>query len=193
MDRLSLNLVRVGQAIRALMLREARDTHLTPVQIQTLLFVRHTKSFATSISRQALQLGASHASTVGVVDGLVAHGYLERSASSKDRRVTLLRLTPQGEEVCDHLGDWRRPLDELVGQLSSADRQHLERGLAGLLTHFERAGIAPAGAPCDGCRYLARPEAGASSELPYYCNLLQEGISAAEATKDCPDFSPSVA
>jgi DNA-binding MarR family transcriptional regulator len=192
MDRLSLNLVRVGQAIRALMLREARDTHLTPVQIQTLLFVRHTKSFATSISRLALQLGASHASTVGVVDGLVAHGYLERSASSKDRRVTLLRLTPQGEEVCDQLGGWRRPLDELVGQLSSEDRQHLEHGLAGLLAHFERAGIAPAGAPCDGCRHLARPEA-AAADLPYYCNLLQEGISAAEATKNCPDFSPSVA
>lgn len=192
MDRLSLNLVRVGQAIRALMLREARDTRLTPVQIQTLLFVRHTKSFATSISRLALQLGASHASTVGVVDGLVAHGYLERSPSSKDRRVTLLRLTPQGEEVCEHLGGWRRPLDELVSELSSADRQHLERGLAELLTRFERAGIAPAGAPCDGCRHFARTEAG-GADLPYYCTLLQEGISATEATKDCPEFSPSVA
>ena len=192
MDRLSLNLVRVGQAIRALMLREARDTRLTPVQIQTLLFVRHTKSFATSISRLALQLGASHASTVGVVDGLVAHGYLERSASSKDRRVTLLRLTPQGREVCDRLGGWQRPLDELLGQLPEVERRQLERGLAALLAHFERAGIAPAGAPCEGCRHFTRAEVGAT-DLPYYCQLLQEGISAAEATKDCPEFSPSVA
>src|SRR5690242_14042147 len=106
MDRLGLKLIRVGQALRAMMLREARETHLTPVQIQTLLFVHHTKSFATSVSRLALHLGASHASTVGVVDGLVAHGMLERSPSSKDRRVTLLRLTPEGEELCAHLGDW---------------------------------------------------------------------------------------
>ena len=192
MDRLSLMLARVGQAIRALMLREARDTHLTPVQMQSLLFVRHTKSFATSISRLALQLGASHASTVGVVDGLVAHGYLERSASAKDRRVTLLRLTPRGEEFCDRLGGWRRPLDELVGQLSSDDRYHLERGLTELLASFERAGIAPAGAPCEGCRYFARAAA-PTATMPHYCNLLQEGISEAEAVKDCPDFSPSVA
>ena len=143
MDRLSLMLARAGQAIRALMLREARDTHLTPVQLQTLLFVRHTKSFATSISRLALQLGASHASTVGVVDGLVAHGYLER-------------------------------------------------GLTELLASFERAGIAPAGAPCEGCRYFARA-ATPTATMPHYCNLLQEGISEAEAVKDCPDFSPSVA
>lgn len=192
MDRLGLKLVRVGQALRAMMLREARETHLTPVQIQTLLFVHHTKSFATSVSRLALHLGASHASTVGVVDGLVAHGMLERSPSSKDRRVTLLRLTPEGEELCARLGDWRRPLDELVAQFSSEERRHLESGLTQLLAYFEQAGITPAGAPCDGCRHFARAHA-PTTDLPHYCNLLHEGISDSEAIKDCPDFAPPVA
>lgn len=192
MDRLSLMLVRVGQVIRTLMLREARDTHLTPVQIQTLLFVRHTKSFATSISRLALQLGASHASTVGVVDGLVAHNYLKRITSSKDRRVTLLRLTPQGEDICNQLGNWRQPLDELVGQMSGEDRQHLERSLGQILAYFEYAGVLPAGAPCAGCRYFGR-DASPATLFPHYCHLLQEGISEIEASKDCPDFAITVA
>jgi DNA-binding MarR family transcriptional regulator len=192
MDRLSFMLVRVGQAIRTLMLREARDTHLTSVQIQTLLFVRHTKSFATSISRLTLQLGASHASAVGVVDGLVAHGYLERRTSSKDRRVTLLCLTQQGEDLCDQLGAWRQPLDELVGRMASTDRQRLERSLGQLLDYFEHAGVVPAGAPCSGCRYFAR-DLSPETALPHYCQLLQEHISEAEANKDCPDFTPSVA
>lgn len=192
MDRLSLMLVRVGQAMRALMLREARDTRLTPVQIQTLLFVRHTKSFATSISRLALQLGASHASTVGVVDGLVAHGYLERHTSKKDRRVTLLRLTPRGETLSKQLGGWRQSLDTVTQQLSHEDRQRLEGSLGQLLDHFEQAGVLPAGAPCPGCRYFVR-DAPPNIPLPHYCQLLQEGISELEASKDCPDHTPAVA
>lgn len=192
MERLSLMLVRIGQAVRTLMLREARDTHLTPVQIQTLLFVRHTKSFATSISRLALQLGASHASTVGVVDGLAAHGYLERITSSKDRRVTLLRLTPQGETLCGQLGTWRQPLSAILGQIPREDRQRLEQSLSELLVYLEHAGVVPAGAPCQGCLYFAHDVAPTTPQ-PHYCNLLQTGISENEANKDCPDFAPSVA
>lgn len=192
MDRLSFMLVRLGQGLRALRLRQARDTHLTPVQLQTLLFVRNTKSFATSISRLALQLGASHASTVGVVDGLVAHGYLERVTSSKDRRVTLLRLTASGEALCDQIGDWRESLDDIVGEMSAEDRDRLEASLERLLTSFERAGVLPVGAPCPGCRYFVR-NAAPATPLPHYCRLLQEDISDTEVGKDCPEFVPSVA
>ena len=192
MNRLSLMLVRVGQAMRALTLREARDTRLTPVQIQTLLFVRHTKSFATSISRLALQLGTSHASTVGVVDGLAARGYLERVTSSKDRRITLLRLTPEGEAICGEVSDWRQSLDDMVSEMASEDRDRLEQSLGQLLSYFERAGFLPMGGPCPGCRYFAR-DVSPTSPLPHYCSLLQRGISESEASKDCPDFAPSVA
>ena len=191
MDRLSLMLVRVGQVIRTLMLREARDTHLTPVQIQTLLFVRHTKSFATSISRLALQLGASHASTVGVVDGLVAHGYLERITSSKDRRVTLLRR-PRRERTsvtswatgANHSTTW---LGRCRARIASTWSGAWGKSWCILSTRVFCRGRALSRMPPFRARSLPR------DPLPHYCHFLQEGISEVEASKDCPDFAITVA
>jgi hypothetical protein len=90
------------------------------------------------------------------------------------------------------LGNWRQPLDELVGQMSGEERQHLERSLGKILAYFEYEGVLPAGAPCAGCRYFAL-EVSPATLLPHYCHLLQEGISEVEASKDCPDFAITVA
>ena len=72
LDSLTMALLRISQATRAIALDEAHSVGLTPVQAQTLLFIQRTKRFATTVRQLAATLGATHASTVGVIDGLVA-------------------------------------------------------------------------------------------------------------------------
>jgi DNA-binding MarR family transcriptional regulator len=188
-DRLTLALLRIGQATRAVALDEARALGLTPVQAQTLRFVQRTKRFATSIGRLAAHLGASHASTVGVVDGLVARGYLVRQPAAHDRRVTLLRLTPAGMAVCQRLERWGHLLSEALAGLSTGERAALERGLGAVIWSLRRAGHLEVAEPCRGCVYFAADAAPGAPE-PHYCRLLRAFLSEEEAGKDCPDHTP---
>lgn len=189
MDRLTLALLRIGQATRALALDEAHALGLTPVQAQTLRFVQRTKRFATSIGRLAAHLGTSHASAVGVVDGLAARGYLARQPAAHDRRVTLLRLTPAGAAICQRLERWGHLLSEALAGLSADERAALERGLGAVIWSLRHAGHLEVAEPCRGCAYFIEGAAPGASE-PHYCRLLRAFLSEEEAGKDCPDHTP---
>ncbi len=189
MDRLTMALLRIGQATRSIALGEARELGLTPVQAQTLLFVKHTKSFATSVGQLAAHLGASHASAVGVVDGLVARGLIVREPGQRDRRVTLLRLTPAGEAVCQRLSRWGHLLAEALAGLSAQERAVLERGLGAVIWSLRAAGHLTVAEPCRGCLYF-RENAAPDSAEPHYCQLIERFLSEEEARKDCPDHVP---
>jgi DNA-binding MarR family transcriptional regulator len=185
-------LLRIGQATRAIGREEAREVGLTPVQAQTLLWVKRTKSFATTVGALAAHLGATHASTVGVVDALVARGLLERRTGARDRRVTLLRLTTGGEATCRRLGRWGHLLEEALAPLSAAERAALERGLGGVVWSLQAAGYLDVAEPCRGCVYFAENAAPNTPE-PHHCRLIRGFLSEEEAAKDCPDHTPRAA
>lgn len=189
MDKLTLALLRIGQATRSIGLAEARALELTPVQAQTLLFVARTKSFATSLGLLAATLGATHASTVGVVDGLVARGLLARQPAAHDRRVTLLRLTPSGEETCRRLEHWGHLLQEALSGLSAEERNALEKGLGRVIWSLRAAGHLRVAEPCRGCVYF-RENAAPGAPEPHYCLLIKRSLPEEEALKDCPDHRP---
>lgn len=189
MDPLTMALLRIGQATRTVALNEARTVGLTPVQAQTLLFVQHTKSFATTVRQLAATLGATHASTVGVVDTLVARGLLQREPSQQDRRVTLLRLTPAGKVACQRVSTWGQHLADALAHLSATERATLEAGLGAVIWSLRAAGHLTVAEPCRGCVHFSENVAPGQAE-PHHCALLRCSISDEEAQKDCPDHTP---
>lgn len=190
MDALTLALLRIGQATRTIALDEAREIGLTPVQAQTLLFIARTKSFATSIGNLAAHLGATHASTVGVVDALSARGLVTRQSGEYDRRVTLLRLTPAGEATHERLSRWGHALAESFTGLSAEERAMLERGLGGIIWSLRDAGHLTVAEPCRGCVHFGENAAPDTAE-PHHCALLRRFLSEGETTKDCPEHTPA--
>jgi DNA-binding MarR family transcriptional regulator len=189
MDSLTMALLRIGQATRAVALEEARAVGLTPVQAQTLLFIKRTKSFATTVRQLAATLGTTHASTVGVVDALAARGLVQRETGIEDRRVTLLRLTPAGEEACERLTTWGQELSTALASLPSEERTGLERGLGAVIASLRAAGHLTVAEPCRGCVHF-RENAAAVQDEPHYCALIRRHLSEAEAQLDCPDHTP---
>jgi DNA-binding MarR family transcriptional regulator len=189
MDRLTMTLLRLGQATRAIGLEEAREVGLTPVQAQTLLFVKRTKSFATTVGMLARHLGATHASAVGVVDALEARGLLYRETPAHDRRVTLLRLTGAGEESCVRLQRWGHLLTEVLATLSQEERDSLERGLGGVIWALRAAGHLDVAEPCRGCIFFDENAAPGTPE-PHHCRLIERYITEEESLRDCPDHRP---
>jgi len=189
MDRLTAALLRIGQATRAVTLQEAHAVGLTPVQAQTLRWVRRTKRFATTVGNLARHLGTTHATAVGVVDALVARGLLRREPDARDRRVTLLRLTPAGEAAVTRLQRWGHLLAEALAALSPEERAALERGLGAVVWSLRAAGHLDVAEPCRGCVYFEENAAPGSAE-PHRCRLIQRFLSDDEAQRDCPDHRP---
>lgn len=81
----------------------------------------------------ATALGVSPRNVTGLVDGLVAGGFVTREPHPTDRRVTLVTPTPHGAEVIAGLVAGRRTLaDQLFGDRPAADLERLVGDLTAL-------------------------------------------------------------
>ena len=76
------------------------DSDLTGAKFSLLLTLA-TAEIPMKLSEIRRRLGTTQANVTGLVGGLEQDGFVRRSASSEDRRVTYLRLTPTGRRALD--------------------------------------------------------------------------------------------
>lgn len=97
---------------------------LTPQQHQALLAIRASAGHPATVGYVAERLVLKPHSATGLIDRLEALGLVQRTPSPADRRVALLKLTPQA-------------LD-LLAQLSATHRQEIIRLRPLLIALLER-------------------------------------------------------
>jgi MarR family transcriptional regulator, lower aerobic nicotinate degradation pathway regulator len=122
---------RVQQISSALFAEECGNFDLTSVQYAALVAIRANPQVdATRLSA----LIAFDRSTLGdVLERLEAKGWVLRSASPSDKRVKLLRLSPEGARVLQRVEPAvRRVQERLLAPLAPSDRARIVRLLAQL-------------------------------------------------------------
>ena len=75
------------------------DSQLTPLQLATLVKARDEG--AVSQNQLGRLTAMDPATSLGVIRRLCAKGLMERSADAKDRRRSVLRVSPAGEALLD--------------------------------------------------------------------------------------------
>ena len=86
---------------------------LTPIDVRLLKISRQMDGCTATQLVRLLPVDAARISRV--VNALVEKGLLRRQRQRDDRRVVLLRLTPQGEEVTDEIA---RSIQEYFAELT---------------------------------------------------------------------------
>jgi DNA-binding MarR family transcriptional regulator len=137
------HLIRRAQQIAvAIFIEECAAFDLTPVQYAAMVAIQENEGIdATRLSAQI----AFDRSTLGnVLERLEARGFVERYPSSGDKRIKLLKLTPQGRSVTRRAEEAvRRTQDRILAPLAPKDRQLLLNLLAQLVELNNDASRAP--------------------------------------------------
>ena len=106
------------------------EIDLTLPQLRTLLILAEEGPLVIGQIAQRLGIGLS---TGGhLVDRLVQAGLAERMEDSEDRRRTLARLTPKGEELHARLLNRVQHIQKLIQKLDEDDLAALLQGLRAL-------------------------------------------------------------
>lgn len=127
------HLIRRAQQIAvAMFIEECATFDLTPVQYAAMVAIQENEGIdATRLSAQI----AFDRSTLGnVLERLEARSLIERYASPEDKRVKLLRLTPQGRSVTRRAEEGvKRTQERILAPLEPAQRRVLLDLLAQLV------------------------------------------------------------
>jgi MarR family transcriptional regulator, organic hydroperoxide resistance regulator len=88
---------RIMQANKPRVIEMARELDLSPVQLHSLRLLE--PEVETPMRALAQQLFCDPSNVTGIVDRLEARGLIERRGSDTDRRVKIVRLTPEGQRL----------------------------------------------------------------------------------------------
>ncbi len=108
---------------RPRMLAIAGEFGLTPPQMFALRAL--DPDSPVSMRELAVQLHCDSSNVTGLVDGLEAHGLVERQAAEHDRRVRLLVVTERGEQVRERINEVMQQVPAPIASLSAADQRSL--------------------------------------------------------------------
>lgn len=94
--------------IHALLQRKMEDYFkpygLSPVKFNTLMLLKHLgDKGGVSQNEICHHLIVSPSNITRLIDRLIIDGYAERTISTKDRRVKLIRITKEGEKILDEV------------------------------------------------------------------------------------------
>ncbi len=82
-------------------------------------------------SELARKLAVARRTATLYVDILARHGWAQRAAHPRDKRMVLARLTPSGETLLEEWGDaYKRRLSNLLGEVSPLQAERLRQLLA---------------------------------------------------------------
>lgn len=101
--------------------KEWLSLDVTAGQLRTLLLL--FTDGPTRMSRIAAELGIGMATATGVIDRMVERGLVVRESDSKDRRIVLCRMSPEGEKLVS--GIWRVSSKRAEAMLRALDRKKL--------------------------------------------------------------------
>ncbi|MGH2943640.1 MAG: MarR family winged helix-turn-helix transcriptional regulator [Solirubrobacteraceae bacterium] len=109
--------------VRPRMLRVAAEFGLTPPQ----LFALKTLDPGNPVPMSALAtaLHCDNSNVTGLVDGLEAHGLVERRPAEHDRRVRMLVVTERGAQVRERLHEIIQEVPPALAALSPDDQRTL--------------------------------------------------------------------
>jgi DNA-binding MarR family transcriptional regulator len=130
------------------------SVNLTMQQLKVLMLLsQHDGIASADLTRR---LGVSLATLSGIVDRLVAQGYVTRTEDQHDRRIRRIHLSPAGREILTELNDGgtkaqRRLLDRLddetLGMLASVLERVAEVAVADALEQQAVQGPLPEAIP----------------------------------------------
>jgi DNA-binding MarR family transcriptional regulator len=109
--------------MRPRLVRVAGEFGLTPPQLFALRTLDPDQPVPMRALATALHCDSSN--VTGLVDGLAAHGLVERREAEHDRRVRMLVVTPRGAEVRTRLLEAMQEVPAALAALSEADQRVL--------------------------------------------------------------------
>jgi DNA-binding MarR family transcriptional regulator len=122
----------------------AQEFDLAPMQLRALKELQPDREVPMSALASVLFCDASN--VTGIVDRLEARGLIERRPSAEDRRVKMLRVTPEGRRVRERLVERMSEPPPAIAALSHEDQVAL-RDLLRKATAAAEADPAPAAEP----------------------------------------------
>lgn len=176
-------LERIGEVFRVLLWQQTRETGLSPIQIQLLLFLAFHELAKCKIGYLAEEFNLTKPTVSDAVKVLVQKELVKRVTDPADSRSHSLQLTESGQRIVDQTGNFADVLTQLVGQLDGERKTVVYESLFTLIYELHRRDLITVQRMCKTCRHYQY-----NGQI-HYCGLLNIPLEADLLRLDCPEHA----
>lgn len=174
-------LERVGEAIRVMLWEQAKEHGLSPIQVQTLIFLHtHQESMAT-MTYLSKEFNVTKATMSEVVKVLSEKKLLVKKDNPADTRAQLLKLTAAGKKVATATGGFANAFLKYLEPLTDRQKVGLKTILLDLIYNLYQDKVITMQRMCFTCTHYTMVNNKA------FCNLLQITLTPDHLRLDCPE------
>jgi DNA-binding MarR family transcriptional regulator len=187
--KLAAALERSGQALRVQLWDAAKQSSLTPTQLQLVLRLAADPSAGRRVGALAAELDVTHPTVSDAVAVLRRKRLVERHG---ERRGSPLTLTARGRDVAARLAGWDTRLREQLAELPAESKATTLRLLLDLIAGLQRSGAITVARMCSTCRFF-RPDAHPDAVERHHCALVDMPMSDSQLRVDCAEHERAAA
>ena len=184
---ISRTLFTISRAIKHLEWEKSKLEHLTPSQIETLIFLNYVRPSAANVNAVKDYLSCKPSTVTGILNTLENKKLIERQRLGSDRRHVQLNLTPLGIKVTNIIKDLGKEIEIIIEELDENELEVLEQVLTKVSGKLAEKGYVTTSEICLTCCYFNADKNPASNK-PHYCNCLNIQLSNDEIYLECPDY-----
>lgn len=180
---------RICTAFRALIWDGVKETNLSPIQLQFIVYLKKHPESMRNVSAISAEFELSKATVSDSLKALQKKNLISRKKGDKDRRFSTISLTEKGERVAKNLEDIDKPFRKLLENFPQKEKERAFSFLVKLIDSMRKEGIIKVARMCISCFYFKKISSH-EKEKPYLCKLTGRKFSDHEINIDCSYYKP---
>ena len=183
-NKIIVALERLSEAFRVLLWQESKETLLSPIQVQILIFLLFHRKEHCSVSYLSDEFNMTKATISESIKVLLRKNLIQKDEDPRDTRSAVITLTPEGKRIAERSSAFTSVLEGPVGHLDEDQKAIMLKGLLQLIKALNQAGIITVQRMCFSCKFYRLTADG------HFCKLMQKPLADSEIRIDCAEHEP---
>lgn len=173
---------RVSQVFKTLLWEKAKEFHLTPIQIQVLIFVANHSQSQSTVSYLAKEFNLTKPTISDTIKILDQKEFIKKLRDTKDTRSYTIQLTAKGKQAVADTDNFVAPLTNIIEKSTDIDKLALWQSITTLILELNKLNIINVQRTCSVCNHYSE------KDNTSFCNLLNQKLEMEDIRIDCPEF-----
>ncbi|PZR21798.1 MAG: MarR family transcriptional regulator [Flavobacterium psychrophilum] len=185
-NKIVAGLERLSHVFKVLLWEKAKESGLSPIQIQILIFIQYHSAEKNTVSYLAKEFNITKPTVSDAVKSLEQKKLAEKIIDTIDSRSFHLKITDKGKQIVKGAEDFTDPVSRILAGISQTDKEIVWNSISTLITVLNRQDVISIQRSCSNCKHFEH------KNEEYYCNLLRQPLHTSDLRIDCPEFTQAV-
>ena len=176
-------LERISEAFKVLLWDQSKNTGLSPIQIQMMIFMAFHGEEFNSVSQLSEEFNLTKATISDAVRVLEKKELIKKIPSPTDGRAYNISLTAKGKEVVQKTMHFADPVKKIIDAMDFVQKEETYQTISQLIYQLHRKGVISVQRTCMACRFYEK------KRRYGYCNFLNMELRERDIRIDCPEFA----